>query len=73
MFKASDNEVEYEALLVDMEIYNVLRAEYLKAFSDCQLVVSQVRGGYETRDMAMVACLVMVKEKSSMFMKFEIE
>jgi len=40
MFKASNNEAKYEALLADMEICNVLGVEYLKAFSDSQLVLS---------------------------------
>jgi len=40
MFKASNNEDECEAVLVGMEIYNVLETEYLKALSNSQLVVS---------------------------------
>jgi len=40
MLKTSNNEVEYEALLVGMEICSVLGAEWLKAFSDPQLVAS---------------------------------
>jgi len=41
MFKVSNNEAEYEALLAGVELCNVLGLEYLKAFSDSQLVVSQ--------------------------------
>jgi len=34
MFKVSNNEAEYEALLADMEICNVLRTKHVKAFFD---------------------------------------
>jgi len=40
VFKTSNNEAEYEALVAGMEIYNTLGAECLKAFSDSQLAVS---------------------------------
>jgi len=69
----SNNEAEYGALLAEMEICNALGAGYLKDFFDSQLVVSQVRCEYEARNPAMVAYLAKVKERSSMFKKFEIE
>jgi len=50
LFKASNNEAEYEALLVDMDLYYVLGDEHLCAFSDSQLIVIQVKGEYEARD-----------------------
>jgi len=73
MFKTPNNEAEYEALLADMEIYSKLGEECLKAFSDSQLVVSQMKGEYEAHDPSMVAYLAKVKKKYTMFKKFKIE
>ena len=73
LFKTSNNEVEYEGLLAGMENCNALGAKCLNALYDSQLMVSQVRGNYESRDLAMVAYLEKVNERSSMFKKFEIE
>ena len=38
MFKMSNNEVEYEVLMVSIEICNVLGEECLKAFPNSQVV-----------------------------------
>ena len=56
-----------------MKICNTLGKECLKAFSDSQLVVSQVPGGYEAHDPDMVSYLAKVKKKSSKFKRFKIE
>jgi len=73
LFKASNNEAKYEALLTGMKICNILGVEYLKALSDFQLVVSQVMGEYEACDTTRIACSAKVTEKASMFKKFKIE
>ena len=41
LFKASNNEAEYKALLAGMDLCLSLGAEHLRAFSDSQLIVSQ--------------------------------
>jgi len=56
-----------------MDLYYALEAEHLCAFSDSQLIVSQVKGEYEARDVAMMAYLTKVKKQSLSFKKFEIE
>ena len=73
LFKASNNKGEYEALLADMDLCHTLGAERLRAFSDSQPVVSQVKGEYEVHDVTMVAYLSKVKEKSQAFKNFEIK
>jgi len=55
MFKVSNNKAEYEALLADMEICNVLRIKTSQAFFGYQLVVSQVKGEYAAQDTTIVA------------------
>ena len=72
-FKTSNGEAEYKALLAGMEICNALGVIHLTAFSNSQLVVSQVKGEFAARDPSMVAYLAKVKKKSSMFQKFKIE
>jgi len=44
LFKASNNEAEYEALLVRMDLCYALGAEHLCAFFDSLLIVSQITG-----------------------------
>ena len=51
IFKSTNNEVEYEALLVGLIIAIELGVESLDAFSDSQLVVNQVRGDYLAKDL----------------------
>ena len=41
-FPASNNEVEYEALLVRLQLATSLGAEQIQVYSDSQLVVNQV-------------------------------
>ena len=40
-FKASNNEAEYEALIVGLELAKEIKVESLEIFSDSQLVVCQ--------------------------------
>lgn len=72
-FNMSKNEAGYEALLAGMEICNALGVAYLKAFSNSQLVVSEVKDELEAHDPSMAAYLAKVNEKSSMFQRFKIE
>ncbi|KAL0291572.1 UNVERIFIED_CONTAM: hypothetical protein Scaly_2540900 [Sesamum calycinum] len=46
-FKTSNNETEYEALLLGMKMAHETGAKHLVAYSDCQLVVKQVEDIYE--------------------------
>lgn len=55
MFKASNNEEEYEALLSGIELCYIAGADFVKAYSDSQLVVIQLNREYETKNETMVA------------------
>lgn len=46
-FFTINNEVEYEALIARLKIIKELGVAHLTIFSDCQLVVGQVRDEYE--------------------------
>ena len=56
-FKASNNEVEYEALLPSLRLVKELKAGHLQIFSDSQLVVKQVTEEYQARGENVVAYL----------------
>lgn len=49
-FKASNNQTEYEALIVDLRLVKDLGARKLRCNTDSQLVVGQVRGEYQMKD-----------------------
>ena len=52
-FSATNNEVEYEALLQGMTMVQKLGRRTMEAFSDSKLVVGQVMGELEARDARM--------------------
>ena len=48
-FSATNNEAEYEALLVGMAMVQKMGGKSIKLFSDSRLVVGQVRGEFEAK------------------------
>ena len=52
-FSATNNEAEYEALLMEMMMVQKMGGKAVKVFSDSKLVVGQVRGDLEARDSRM--------------------
>ena len=52
-FLATNNEAEYEALLVGMIMVQKLEGKAVEAFSDSMPVVGQVQGKLEARDPGM--------------------
>ncbi|XP_052196167.1 uncharacterized protein LOC127803734 [Diospyros lotus] len=71
-FRATNNEAEYEALLVDLHLAKEVKAERLKIFSDSQLVVCQVQGEYQAKGPKVVAYLQKVQELLHFFDKCEV-
>ena len=53
VFSTINNEAEYEALLAGMTIVQKMGGKVVEIFSDSRLVVSQIRGELEARDMRM--------------------
>ncbi|XP_075675013.1 uncharacterized protein LOC142644249 [Castanea sativa] len=49
-FSATNNEAEYEALVVGMDMVQKMGGKAVQMFSDSQLVVGQVEGKLEARD-----------------------
>ena len=52
-FSATNNEAEYETLLMGMMMVQKMGGKAVKVFSDSKLVVGQVRGDLEARDLRM--------------------
>ena len=52
-FSATNNEVEYEALLVGMAMVQKMGGKVVEVFSNLRLVVGQVKGELEARDLRM--------------------
>ena len=52
-FSATNNEVEYEALLIGMTMVQKIGGKVVKIFFDSRLVVGQVQGELKARDLRM--------------------
>ena len=52
-FSATNNEVEYEALLQGMTMVQKMGGKAVEVFSDSRLVVGQVKGELEAKDVRM--------------------
>ena len=52
-FSATNNEAEYETLLVGMTMIQKMGGKTMEVFSNSRLVVGQVQGELEARDLRM--------------------
>ena len=71
-FSATNNEAEYEALLVGMAMVQSMEGKSIKLFSDSRLVVGQVRGEFEAKDERMQGYLSQVKFLQLKFDSFDL-
>lgn len=62
IFKALNNEAEYEALIMRIKIFKDHKVRYLKVYSNSQLVIKQVHGKYEAQEPNMITYLWKVKD-----------
>ena len=67
-FPITNNEAEYEALLIGLRIARARRAKKIVLKSDSQLVIGQVRGDFETKEMRMQKYLKLVNQLVSTFL-----
>ena len=71
-FSATNNEVEYEALLVGMSMVQKMGGKVVEVFLDSRLMVSQVKGELEARDGRMQEYLGQVRHVQTKFKSFDL-
>jgi len=71
-FKASNNQAEYEALIVGMLLDKEMGAQSLLAKSDSQLVTGQLTGEYQAKDPQMAVYLRYVEVLRGAIVAFEL-
>ncbi|GJY50177.1 reverse transcriptase domain-containing protein [Tanacetum coccineum] len=72
-FEATNNEAEYEALIVGLWITEQMDVKNLQANVDSRLVANQVNGSYVAKESGMVQYLEKVKTLASNFKEFSIK
>ena len=72
-FLASNNEAEYEAIIVGIDLAISMSSEKLIIRSDSQLVVGQVNGEYEIRYQHMTKYVSLVTLRLGKFMAWRLE
>ena len=72
-FKASNNEVENEALIVGLNLAKEMKVESLEIYSDSQLFVCQGTNKYQVRGEKMVAYLQKAKDILSTFISYTLQ
>ncbi|GJS61552.1 reverse transcriptase domain-containing protein [Tanacetum coccineum] len=72
-FDATNNEVEYEALIAGLRIAEQMGVKNLQTNVDSHLVANQVNGSYIAKEPGMIQYLEKMKTLSSSFKKFSIK
>ncbi|KAL0458516.1 UNVERIFIED_CONTAM: hypothetical protein Slati_0478800 [Sesamum latifolium] len=71
-FEASNNEAEYEVLVLGMKMAPKAGTRHLMAYSDSQLIVKQVEGAYEAKEDNMIQYLQQIEEPRIRFKSFQL-
>ena len=71
-FSTTNNEVEYEALLMGMTMTQRMGGKSVKVFSNSRLIVGQVKGEFEVKDERMQGYLGQIKCLQSEFDSFDL-
>ena len=69
-FSATNNEAEYDALLVGMAMVQKMGGKSIEVFSDSRLVIGQLKGELEARNLRMQEYLNQVRHLQSGFESF---
>ena len=72
-FKSSNNEAEYEALVVGLRVAKELQVDSLLIFNDSKLVVSQISDEFQACDDRIAAYLERVKAELQNFSRYEVK
>ena len=72
-FSATNNEAEYVALWSGLEAVEGLGGNIIEVFSDFQLIVGQLLGEYEAKDVRMQTNLGKIKQLQAHFQEFTLK
>ncbi|XP_074299439.1 uncharacterized protein LOC141630541 [Silene latifolia] len=72
-FKATNNEAEYKALILGLQLALDLKIRHLQVYSDSQLIINHVNNSYAARDPTMMAYLEIAQELKLRFATFNIK
>ncbi|KAL0386116.1 UNVERIFIED_CONTAM: Ribonuclease HI [Sesamum radiatum] len=70
--KASNNEAEYEALVIGMRMAHEAGARHLLAYPDSQLIVKHIEGTFEAKEESIIQYLQQIKELKTSFDHFQV-
>ena len=68
-FRASNNEAEYEAVIVELNLAHSMEVDQLEVCSDSQLVVKQIEDSYEARGKKVTLYLKKMRELLKKFVR----
>ena len=71
-FQASNNEVEYEAVIVEFNLAHSMEADQLEVCSDSQLMVKQIQDSYKARGEKKIIYLKKVREMCKKFVRVQV-
>ena len=71
-FKASNNEAEYEAIVVGLNLAHSMEVDQLEVYSDSQLVVNQIEDTYEAKGEKMILYLKKVRDLLKKFVLVQV-
>ena len=71
-FQASNNEAEYKAVIVRLNLAHSMEADQLEVCSDSQLVVKQIEDSYEVKGEKMILYLKKVCELLKKFIRVQV-
>ena len=71
-FQASNNEVDYEAVIAGLNLAHSMEADQLEICSDSQLVVKHIEDSYEARVKKMIIYLKKLRELLKKFIRVQV-
>ena len=71
-FHASNNEAEYEAVIVGLNLAYSMEADQLEVYNDSQLVVKQIEDDYEVKGQKMIRYLKKVRKLLKKFVQVQV-
>lgn len=72
-FSFTNSNIEYKALIVGLRISKKLDVQYLKAYSDLQLIIGHVQNEYKVREKNMKKFLSKMRDLIQAFHNFDIQ